>query len=275
MSDHHTEIAALTDRGLLRSSNEDCFLVLEDLALPSRYQALAGVFDGVGGQAHGGRASSAAAKYLAQLVGGPAMPLASRRPPNVELEEVMQQLHEMLRLDGLYDPALRGMATTATVALVAKASEPTLWLGHVGDSPAFRLRGGRLQKLLREDSVVCDLVANGLVAPADAAKHPQRHVITQSLGSHRDIQPHVASHALEPGDCIMLCTDGLTNIVPEDDIAGILQGGTPRQACEQLVEAAKAAGGTDNVTVIVMKFTRGDDANPKRQQRAGRGGEHG
>ena len=253
---YEIEIAALTDRGLVRPSNEDCFMVLQDLAPPSQYLALAGVFDGVGGQVHGGRASSAAAKYLAQLVGDSSLPLASRRSPSVELEELMQDLHNRLRLDGQHDPALQGMATTATVALLARDSPATLWVGHVGDSPVFRLRGGRLQKLIREDSVVCDLVKDGRVAPADAAQHPQRHIITQSLGSRRGIRPHVAAHAVEPGDCIMLCTDGLTNMVSGDDIANILEAASPRIACNQLIEAANEAGGTDNVTVVVMNFAR-------------------
>ena len=181
------EIAGMTDRGLVRPCNEDSFVVLQETALPSYYLAVAGVFDGVGGQVHGARASTAAANCLAQLVGDSTLSHVSLRVPEVELEELMQQLHKRLRLDGLRDPALQGMATTATVALLAKAFPATLWIGHVGDSPAFRLRGGQLQKLIREDSVVCDLVREGLVAPEDAVRHPKRHIITQALGSHRGI----------------------------------------------------------------------------------------
>ena len=253
---YETEIAALTDRGLVRPSNEDCFVVLQNLALPSQYLALASVFDGVGGQVHGGRASSAAAKYLAQLVGDSSLPPASRRSPNVELEALMQELHNRLKLDGLRDPALQGMATTATVALLGKAFPTSLWIGHVGDSPAFRLRGGQLQKLIREDSVVGDLVREGLVAPEDAARHPQRHLITQALGSYRGISPHIAAYPVEPGDCFMLCTDGLTTMVSEDAIRSILEADPPPTACKQLIEAANGAGGIDNVTVIVMRFIR-------------------
>ena len=249
-------MAGMTDRGLVRLSNEDSFVVLQEAALSRHYLAVAGVFDGVGGQAHGARASSAAAKYLAQLVGDCTLPLVSLRVPKVKLEELMQQLHKRVKLEGLSEPALQGMSTTATVALLAKDSAATLWIGHVGDSPAFRLRGGQLQKLIREDSVVCDLVREGLVAPEDAARHPQRHIITQALGSHRGISPHVAAHAVEPGDCIMLCTDGLTTMVSEDAIRTILATEPPPTACIQLIESANDAGGIDNVTVVVMKFIR-------------------
>ena len=250
------EISGMTDRGLVRPSNEDSFVVLQEPALHSHYLAVAGVFDGVGGQVQGARASSAAAKHLAQLVGDSSFPRVSQPSLNVDLEELIQQLHEKLRLDGLRDPALQGMATTATVALLAKAFPVTLWIGHVGDSPAFRLRGGQLKKLIREDSVVCDLVEEGLVAPEDAAQHPQRHIITQALGSHRGISPHVAGHAVEPGDCFVLSTDGLTTMVSEDAIRTILEAEPPLRACQQLIEAANSAGGIDNVTVVVMKFLR-------------------
>lgn len=256
MPSHEPEISALTDRGLVRPSNEDCFVVLQDLALPSQYLALAGVFDGVGGQVHGARASSAAAKYLAQLVRDSSLPHVSQRSSNVELEELMQQLHEKLKLDGLRDPALQGMATTATVALLAKDSPATLWIGHVGDSPAFRLRGRQLQKLIAEDTVVGDMLREGLVAPEDAVRHPKRYLITQALGSHRGISPHVAAHAKEPGDRFMLCTDGLTDMVSEYAIRNILEAEPPASACKQLVEAAKRAGGVDKVTVVVMRFIR-------------------
>ena len=92
---YKVEMAGMTDRGLVRSSNEDSFVVLQEPALPSHYLAVAGVFDGVGGQAHGARASTAAANCLAQLVADPALPHVSLRAPKVELEELMQQLHKM------------------------------------------------------------------------------------------------------------------------------------------------------------------------------------
>ena len=200
-SGYGIEITGMTDRGLIRPSNEDSFVAIQETALPNHCLAVAGVFDGVGGQAHGARASTAAAQYLAELVGDSSIPFDPMGSPKVELEGVIQQLHQRLKKDAIADPALQGMATTATVALLGKAFPVILWIGHVGDSPAFRLQGGQLQKLTMEDSVVYELVREGLVAPEDAARHPKRHIITQALGSHRGISPHVAAHAVEPGDC--------------------------------------------------------------------------
>lgn len=256
LTGYQIEMAGMTDRGLVRPTNEDSFVVLQEPALPDRYLAVAGVFDGVGGRSHGAVASFSAATRLTQLFGESALPSVSSLPPKVELEEIMQQLQERLELEQLSDPTLQDMATTATVALLHKAFPSSLWIGHVGDSPAFRLRDGQLQKIVREDSVVCDMVDEGLVAPEDAARHPKRHIITQALGSHRGIRPNIAIHAIEPDDCFMLCTDGLTNMVSEDTIHRILESKTPASACKLLIEAANDAGGTDNVTVVVIRLIR-------------------
>ncbi len=256
LTGYQIDMAGMTDRGMVRPCNEDSYVKLQGPTPPGRYLAVAAVFDGVGGQAHGAVASSSAAKRLSQLVGDPSSLTFPLQEPRVEVEELMRRLHERIKLDGLRNPGLQGMATTATVALLARSSPATLWIGHVGDSPAFRLRGRQLQKLIREDSVVCDMVEEGLVAPEDAARHPKRHIITQALGSQRGISPHVAAHAIEPGDCFLLCTDGLTTTVSEDAIGSILAAERPTAACKHLIEAANGAGGIDNVTVVVMKFVR-------------------
>ena len=250
---YELEIVGMTDQGMVRPSNEDSLVVLKDFVPPNRYLAVAGVFDGVGGLAHGALASSAAAQRLMQIVGDPLLP-GSPTAPDAQLEEIIRQLHETVRKGGLDGPTLMGMATTATVALLVRASPATLWFGHVGDSPAFCLRDGQLQKLIREDSLVCDLVKQGLVAPEDAPRHPQRHIITQALGSLRGIEPHVGAHVVEPGDCFLLCTDGLTAMVSEKAMRTILDSEPPHRACTELIRAANSAGGSDNVTVIIMKF---------------------
>ena len=253
---YELEIAGMTDKGLVRPSNEDSFLVLQPPAISRRFLAVAGVFDGVGGQVHGGRASSSAVDYLAQMVGDSSLPLAVQPKPEVELEELIQQMHKKLKLDGIRDPNLQGMATTTTIALVGKTSSTTIWIGHVGDSPGFRLRNGDLQKLTREDSVVCDLVSAGLLAPEDAARHPQRNIIPQALGGQKEISPHISGHSVEPGDCFMLCTDGLTDTVSEEAIGAILESEPLLIACKRLIEAANDAGGIDNITAVAIRFIR-------------------
>ncbi len=254
LTGYKMEMAGMTDRGMVRPSNEDSLVMLQGPTLPSRYLVVAGVFDGVGGQAHGAMASSLAATHLAQVVSDSSSPTVPLNEPLVEPEELMHQLHKKLKLELLSDPSLQGMATTATVALLYRDSPSTLWIGHVGDSPAYRLRGGKLHKLIREDSVVCDMVDEGLVTPEDAVHHPKRHIITQALGGHGGISPHVTAHDVEPGDCLMLCTDGLTNMVSEVDIGRIIGAETPASACKKLIEAANNAGGADNVTVVVMRL---------------------
>ena len=256
LADLRLEIAGMTDKGLARSSNEDSLLILQSPGLSSRFMALTGVFDGVGGQVHGGRASSSAADYLAQQVSGSSTPLAGLSAPEEELKELIRQLHKRLKLDGKLEPKLQGMATTAIIALLDNTFPTIRWIGHVGDSPGFRLRNGDLQKLTKEDSIVCDLVREGVLAPEDAARHPRRNIITQALGGRQEITPHVAGHSAKPGDCFMLCTDGLTTMVPEDTIGAILDSEPPLEACKQLIDAANDAGGVDNITVVAIRFMR-------------------
>ena len=253
---YEIEMAGKTDTGLARPSNEDTLLLLDPPAPLSRFSAVAGVFDGVGGQVHGSRASSLAARHVAQLVdlSNDQSAPTSKREIAEGLEELIHQLHENLMQDTVRDPSLQGMATTATIAFLDKTCPRTLWIGHVGDSPAFRLRNGELQKLTREDSVVYDLVHQGIVAPEDATRHPQRHVITQAVGGDRGIRPHVSGHRIEPGDRFVLCTDGLTDMVSEDSIRSILGQERPLRSCARLIDAANDAGGTDNVTVVVIRF---------------------
>jgi protein phosphatase len=146
------------------------------------------------------------------------------------------------------------MATTATVALLVRASPWTLWLGYVGDSPAFRIRDGQLEKLVAEDSLVSSLLSAGLISPEQAAHHPRRHVITQALGYSVEVTPHVSAHHVEPGDSFLLCTDGLTNTVPEESILAVIVAEPPGTACRKLIDAANTAGGADNITVVVLQF---------------------
>ena len=248
------EIAGGTDRGLVRPSNEDSYLVLQGQAIPSWCSAVAAVFDGVGGLSQGGEASARTAKYTAESLRDPSSQRRPRRGPGKMLEDLMRVLHQRLKADGQHASVLQGMATTATVAILVPTSRPTLWLGYVGDSPAFRVRDGQMEKLVMEDSLVAGLLREGLISPEQAKHHPQRHVITQALGLSEEVTPHVSAHQVQPGDRFLLCTDGLTNLVTEEHILEILVDEPPRSACSKLVDAANAAGGTDNITVVVMKF---------------------
>jgi protein phosphatase len=151
------------------------------------------------------------------------------------------------------DPGLRGMGTTLTMAY---RHEGDLFVAHVGDSRCYLYRGGALQQLTHDDTLVQQLVETGLLAPEKVAEHRLRHVITNVVGGPSPgIRAEVHRMSLEPGDTVLLCTDGLTGMVPDDRIAAVLGAcPTPQEACEQLVRLANENGGDDNVTAIVARY---------------------
>ena len=146
------------------------------------------------------------------------------------------------------------MGTTLTAALLA---DGRLDVVHVGDSRAYLWRDGELRQLTEDHSVVAELVRRGSLSAEDAEHHPHRNVITRALGAEPDVVADTVSEALRDGDVVLLCSDGLSSYVPERDIAAVLaEAGSLREAAAALVERANAAGGTDNVTVVLARAGR-------------------
>jgi protein phosphatase len=152
-------------------------------------------------------------------------------------------------------PELQGMGTTVTMAY-AHGSE--LFIAHVGDSRCYLQRGAALQRLTRDHTWVQELVDCGLIPPEDAPEHDLRHVLTNAVGGPGPgVSVEVHRVDLEPGDVLLLCTDGLTRMLSDADIDGVLRAEhDPRAACERLILAANERGGRDNVTALVARFER-------------------
>ena len=146
-----------------------------------------------------------------------------------------------------------GMATTVAAVLVDGASAN---LGHVGDSRIYLFRGGELSQLTSDHSWVNEQLQNGIISAEQARTHPLRNVVTRALGGKADLQVDMQTHAIAPGDELVLCSDGLTTMVPDEHIARILNdaGSDFEGAAENLVAEANARGGEDNITVIVLRF---------------------
>ncbi len=225
--------AAVSDTGAYRSVNQDA-------AFTAPWGGA--VADGVGGGPAGDLASAA---FVHRLAAG--------RIGSVDADALTVSVRAAnwdLRAHVERDPALNGMATTFTGVFVSE--NDTLLLAHTGDSRAYLMRDGVLTQQTRDDSYVQVLVERGLVAEADAAFHPRRNLITASLsGGERD-RVTVAEHEARPGDRWLLCSDGLTDYVPQSDIAAVVA------RCDSAAEAAGAAvalgltaGTRDNVTVVV------------------------
>jgi protein phosphatase len=268
------DLAALSHQGLVRTNNEDHYLVvragraLETLysnlpadAAPARSEETGYgliVADGMGGAAAGEVASRTAIRtWLSLVLRTPDWILSAGDLDTERVAERMaeryRRVHTVLRDRGLDDPGLRGMGTTMTLAL---SLGPNLLIGHLGDSRAYLFRPGVLLQLTRDHTVVQALVEAGRLTPTEAATHPFRHVLTRSLGSGPDrVEADFHRAWLADGDQLLLCTDGLTDMVDNAAIAAVLGGAaTAEEACQALVALALKNGGKDNVTVVLARY---------------------
>ena len=222
-------VGARTDVGRVREGNEDSYMV---------HEPLFAVADGMGGHQGGEVASKLALDTLLEATDG------------VALAQAVQDANRAVFERAGSDPALAGMGTTLTAFI---ADGDTLRLAHVGDSRAYLLRDGELQRITTDHTVVEGLVEKGELTPQEASIHPQRSILTRAVGVEGDVQVDQASLDLRPGDRLLLCSDGLTGMIEDDHINRILEERPdPQDAADALVEAANEAGGQDNVTAVVI-----------------------
>jgi protein phosphatase len=261
----------LTDPGLVRNGNEDHFVIaavnksvdvrhtsLPRAALTDRLGAAAGylfvVADGVGGRPEGDVASERAVTALLDYIGSAAdcfQGLDTRKEDAllVKLEQTLMGVHEgLMREYGGHATSLP--ATTLTMALLVW---PRAYLMHVGDSRAYVRQRGRLKRLTRDQTLAEYMVDAGAWTEAQAARSNAASTLASAVGG-AEILPVVGLIDLEPGDALVLCTDGLNRHVPDERIAEVLDGaGDAAADCRQLVDEALAGGGTDNVTVVIVR----------------------
>jgi serine/threonine protein phosphatase PrpC len=231
--------AGRTDIGPCREVNEDAFLIRDDLAPGVGLWAVA---DGMGGHQAGDVASKMVVDTLTELE-----PPASGHEFLLEVEGALQGANAaMLYLAGEIGPA--AVVGSTVVALLAFGGHyACLW---AGDSRAYLLRDGRLTQLTRDDSVVQTLLDGGLISQAQARVHRQANVLTRALGARTDLQLSLSEGPMLAGDVYLLCTDGLSNMLDEQDLARALA--EPDTAAEALVAQALAQGATDNLTALVV-----------------------
>ena len=231
--------AAHTDVGLRRRGNEDRFAVDPELGLCL-------VADGMGGHSAGQVASALAAEtVLASLQECKAGEASASERLRCAVEDANRAIHRAARQNSLY----AGMGTTV-VALLLEGERAAL--AHVGDSRAYRVRGGRIRQLTEDHSVVGELLRRHEITADDAREHPHRHMLTRALGVRGHVQPDLAELTVAPGDRFVLCSDGLTNHVEDHEIAKLGAGSDDLQACcEALIALANRRGGEDNITVAL------------------------
>jgi protein phosphatase len=243
----------LTHVGKQRQHNEDAFLVADEAKLYL-------VADGMGGHAAGEIASRIAVDSISEFIlhtkeDDGTWPhaydeqykrstnrlMAAVRMANTRVLEAMRK-----------DARLRGMGTTVVACM---AEDDTMSVAHVGDSRAYLVREGRLSRLTNDHSWVFEQVQAGMLTEEEAEKHPLRNVITRALGGALQVSPDASEVASKPGDVYLLCSDGLTGMLPEEEILRVVNEHNDdlERACQELIDRANERGGLDNVTAILVK----------------------
>jgi serine/threonine protein phosphatase PrpC len=269
------DFGAVSHQGLVRESNQDSFLVIkfgrslenlmtnlhEDLFeqnyVMSGYGML--VADGMGGMAGGDVASRLALSKLIELIVDTSdwtLALQHHKDVSTVLERMTErflQIDDILRKEADNDHRLQGIGTTLTVA---GALGNNLILGHVGDSRAYLLQDGKLRQLTTDHTLAQALIDAGVARPDDPASRSMRHVLTAAIGSlGEQVDPQVQRFKLRGGDKLLLCTDGLTEMVDDATIARVMsEEKSAQSACQDLVDLSLSGGGTDNVTVVLAHF---------------------
>ena len=231
-----TSFGSRTDIGCLRDHNEDSLVVTPPLFA---------VADGMGGHAAGEVASEIAVRVLSEL--------APEHPDGEALGRAIEEANRAVIQAAREGRGRQGMGTTMTAAML---EGERLVIAQVGDSRAYLLHQGKLQQLTRDHSLMADMIEAGQLTPEEARTHPQRSVITRALGSDAHLHPDIYEINVETGDRLLICSDGLSGMIFDDQIENTLRRVQDPQRCaSQLVNEAIAAGGHDNVTVIVADVT--------------------
>lgn len=266
-----------TDKGQVRANNEDQFLVARlskslqivqsSLPQPKTRQSadcshLFIVADGMGGHAAGEQASALAIDSVENYVLEALKWFAHKQGEDddqllADFRQALGLAHERVRHEALEHPELYGMGTTLTLAY---SLNDQLYVAHVGDSRCYLFRDRILYSITQDHTLVEEMVRKGVLSAEEAVHHRWRHVITSTVGGESaKVRIDVHRLHLQPGDIVLLCSDGLTEMQTGDDIAAILQAAAdPQAACEQLIAAANAAGGKDNITAVVAAFSVGE-----------------
>jgi len=230
------EQAGRTDVGRQRSANEDSLVVSPPLFA---------VADGMGGAKAGEVASAVAVEAVGSAP-------ESSEPAEAQLAGIVREANRRIYDLAVADESRRGMGTTLTLV---KVHGDDVSLAHVGDSRAYRLREGELKQVTRDHSLVAELERSGQITPEAAEHHPQRSIITRALGPEPDVEVDTYTLAGREGDLFLICSDGLTSMISDDEVGSILRSaGSLTDAADELIRAANQSGGKDNITVILFRL---------------------
>lgn len=246
------ESYGISNVGMKRQQNEDSYLINDDMGL---YM----VADGMGGHLGGEYASKMAVTTVEEVVRAlrfdpdatqiRGVNEADSHPGN-QLKHAIQEAGRRIHDQALFDENLRGMGTTAVAALFAT---PRLYIANVGDSRAYLIREGKIEQVTEDHSLVSEQVKAGMISASDARGHKLKNIITRSVGYQEEVDIDLVCKEVQHGDKLLLCSDGLSNLVEDREIEELVEKFDIREACEKLVNSANSRGGDDNITVIILQ----------------------
>jgi serine/threonine protein phosphatase PrpC len=238
------EFGARSDQGKVRDSNEDTYIADKNRIFL--------VADGMGGHAAGEIASQLAAETVKNFL----LENKSDIQPEI-LQHAVEEANTRVFKTQAEKAEFRGMGSTLTVLVFSGSG---YHIAQVGDSRAYLFRNGALNQLTQDHSVVWPLYENGILTKDDISKHPQKNLITRSIGTYQQVEADIYSDTVFGGDLFLLCSDGLTDVLTDQDIFRIVSipAGNMQDLADRLVEEANTAGGPDNITVVVVRIAAPD-----------------
>ncbi len=236
------EIASLSDTGRQRSNNQDSYGVGYARS-GARWMMVA---DGMGGHAGGATASRVAVQTVSSVVA------SSQLAPDVTLRAALEAANRVVHEEAQRNRQLAGMGTTGVAALFS--ADGVAFVANVGDSRAYRMRDGAFKQITLDHSLVAEMQRRGMLTEEEALVHPRRNEVLRSLGIEPDVVVDLHQLDLQPGDLFLLCSDGLSGVVRDAEIAEVVHREAPEQAVRTLVDFANSRGGPDNVTVQIARI---------------------
>lgn len=242
-------ICACSDVGRTRKVNQDAFFYSEEKEVPIYIIA-----DGMGGHKAGGLASNLAIHVISKMYNEFGDDLASGRMEIAEfINKSLKAANEKILEESKKDEEIGTMGTTVTMMM---EKDYEMYIGHVGDSRAYMLKSREMVKLTKDHSLVEELLRSGSITEEEARNHPQKNIITRAIGTNQDVVPDIYTREVEKGDVILMCTDGLTNMLRDADIKDRLLNAEKLEGiCAKLIDEANELGGPDNITVLVTKIS--------------------
>jgi len=238
-------VFAKSDIGKMRDNNQDYYYI----SSPEDQVQLYILADGMGGYKGGEIASNLATEAVRRYVQDNFSKITKVRDEILELvKNAIQYANMVVYEKSKEQKELEGMGTTLEVCLIYNNKA---YIGHIGDSRIYRIRKGTMKKLTKDHSYVQQLVEDGKITKEEAKTHPKKNMLTKALGCTIYIEPDIRARNIEPGDILVMCSDGLTNMVKEEEVFEIVTE-KPEVATDRLIEKANQAGGYDNITVIII-----------------------